>query len=288
MNTPCDPDVLTLDWTRLREQFPARPAFAHKGMFGHVLVIGGNEGMLGAVRLAGEAALRSGAGLVSIATRQDHAKLIAAACPELMCHGVETSLDLRPLLARASVLVIGPGLGQDSWSHQRLLDTLASALPKVIDADALNLLPSVLSGIRHKHDWILTPHPGEAARLLQSTPQEIQQNRSLAVQRLQKCYGGVAILKGCGTLIQDAETTPMICPYGNPGMATAGMGDVLSGVLGALVAQTQDLSLAAKLGVMAHAISGDWAAQNWGARGLLSGDLLAFLPKVLNGLCDPL
>ena len=255
----------------------ARPRAAHKGYFGHVLVVGGDHGMNGAVRLAGEAALRSGAGLVSLATRRSHAAQLAASCPELMCHGVESTAELKALLAQASVVVIGPGLGQSDWARTLLAGVLEADLPLVVDADALNRLArEPLS----RDNWILTPHPGEAARLLGESIAEIQADRLAAVQALQSRWGGVVVLKGAGTIVRSEAEMPVICAAGNPGMATAGMGDVLSGIAGALLAQGLPLARAARAAVCLHAAAGDQAA-GAGERGRLARDLIKRLPALL-------
>ncbi len=168
---------------------------AHKGDFGHVLIVGGGPGMSGAVRLCGEAALRSGAGLVSVATHPSHHAMIVSGRPELMCTAAESADDLAPLLARATVIAVGPGLGTGEWSQAMFDAVTQSDLPMVVDADALNLLSQ--SDVR-KTDWILTPHPGEAARLLESSTGEVQEDRRGAVANIAKRYGGTAILKGSG------------------------------------------------------------------------------------------
>ena len=258
---------------------------AHKGRHGHVLVIGGDLGMGGAARLAAEAAARCGAGLVSIATRPEHASLQAAARPELMFHGIENPAQLQPLLQRASVLAIGPGLGTRDWGRQLLDYALEHAMdkPLVLDADALNLLAasSGRTQPRWNEQWILTPHPGEAARLLATDTAGVQADRFAAAQTLQQRYGGVAVLKGAGSLITDG-TAMNLCSAGNPGMATGGMGDVLTGVIASLLGQGLPLFTAASLGVYLHASAGDLAAHDGGERGLLAGDLLPLLRRLVN------
>jgi hydroxyethylthiazole kinase-like uncharacterized protein yjeF len=255
-----------------------RARCAHKGDFGHVLVIGGDHGMGGAVRLAGEAALRVGAGRVSVATRAGHAAMLAACCPELMCHGVETAAALKQLLAKATVVVAGPGLGRSSWSRALLSMLLETTLPAVLDADALNLLAR---DPQAQSRWVLTPHPGEAARLLQTDVAAIARDRFAAVAELGRRYGGVALLKGAGTLVQAEGIRPAVCGAGNPGMASAGMGDVLAGVIGGLLAQGLSLHEAALTGVCVHAAAADRAARG-GERGLLASDVIAALRAVVN------
>ncbi len=263
----------------LRKMLPKRSRCANKGDFGHVLALGGNHGMVGAVRMASEAAARVGAGLVSIGTRADHASFISMMRPELMCHSVEIASDLLPLLAKATVLVLGPGLGKDAWADTIFTEALNNSLPKVVDADALNRLAQTPS---HRQDWILTPHPGEAARLLACSSAEIEADRFAAIAALQQRYGGVIVLKGAGTLIRGEQGLTYVCTAGNPGMASGGMGDVLSGILGGLLAQGLSLLAAAQTGVLIHALAADVVAQTQGERGMLASDLFPVLPQIVN------
>lgn len=252
---------------------------AHKGNFGHVLVVGGDLGYAGAARLAGEAAMRTGAGLVSVATRPEHVSVIAAARPELMAHGIEKPEALQPLLDRATVVILGPGLGRTIWSDQLWKLVMKHPhKPMVIDADALN----ALSNAPMQNDlWILTPHPGEAGRLLHRSSQEINVDRFYSARAIQQRYGGSVVLKGAGTLVVAPGGHISICPYGNPGMASGGMGDVLSGVIGGLLAQGIIGDAAARLGVLIHALAADHAAMA-GERGLLASDVIASIRHVVN------
>ena len=261
------------------QQFHPRSKTTHKGQCGHVLIVGGNTGMAGAPVLAGRAALRAGAGLVSVATRKEHSLSLTTAQPELMVHGVESGSDLDKLIAEATMTVIGPGLGKDRWSQLMLNKVIERRIPAIMDADALNLL--AMEPARCEH-WILTPHVGEAARMLGVSPAEISHDRFSAVSEIQQKYGGISVLKGAGTLVSSPDIK--VCPYGNPGMATAGMGDVLSGIIGALVAQGLAHGRAAELGVWAHAKAADFDALHNGERGMLASDVLTSLRKVLNGL----
>lgn len=258
--------------------FAPRRRSAHKGDFGHVLVVGGDEGMAGACRLAAEAALRCGAGLVSVATRRVHAPMISAQRPEIMSRAVEQVEDLPSLLERATVLVIGPGLGQGSWGREMMSAICGVAKPAVIDADGLNLLAQ--SPV-YREDWVLTPHPAEAARLLGSTTGRVQADRFVAVRQLQQRYGGAVVLKGAGSLVCDGGRSIGVSVEGNPGMASAGMGDVLSGVIGALLAQGMAVGQAARVGVALHAAAADRAAAS-GERGLLASDLMPCLRTLVN------
>ncbi len=276
--TVISPDALLLAQDALVDRLSPRARDAHKGSFGRVLVVGGEQGMSGAVRLAAEAAARVGAGLVSVATRAAHAAIVSAVRPELLCYGVETAAQLAPLLARANIVAIGPGLGQNKWARELLGRVLDTQLPLVVDADALNLLAR--EPLRRDH-WILTPHPGEAARLLQCCTAEIEADRYRAVRELAARYGGVVVLKGAGTLIARQGAPVMVCAAGNPGMASGGMGDVLTGVIAGLLAQGLPWYEAAYTGVLAHGLAGDAAARD-GERGLLAGDLLECLRRIVN------
>jgi hydroxyethylthiazole kinase-like uncharacterized protein yjeF len=279
------PAAQRIEYHHLTGLLPPRARAAHKGHFGHVLIVGGAHGLAGAVRLAGEAAARVGAGLVSIATRAEHATVIGAPCPELMCHGVASSEDLAPLLERASVIAIGPGLGQSAWARTMLEAVLGTSdLPLVVDADALNLIAQAGHCAPDHHSgpgWVLTPHPGEAARLLGRSVSEVQADRFAAIQALGAQYGGSIILKGSGTLVWDEEFPIAVAHEGNPGMAVGGMGDVLTGVIAGLLAQGLPLAESARLGVCVHARAGDVAAEH-GERGLLARDLIQVLRPLAN------
>lgn len=270
--------ALRIDEPEVAELLPPRRRTAHKGQQGSVLVIGGNIGMPGAARMAGEAALRAGAGLVTIATRNENVAAIVGARPELMCRGVNSAEELTALIARADVLALGPGLGQDEWAQTMFETALAKDRRVVVDADALSLLAQ--SPRKNAH-WILTPHPGEAARLIGKTTAEVQHDRLGAAREIAARYGGTVVLKGAGTLVLGDEGLPAICDRGNPGMASAGMGDVLTGVIAGIVAQKAELAAAARVGVLVHALAGDMAARR-GERGLLATDLLAYLPTCVN------
>lgn len=273
-------ETQVIDWDRVKTLLPRRARDAHKGEYGHVLVIGGDYGMGGAVRMAAEAALRVGAGLVSVATRPEHVPVVSTSRPEIMCHQVADADELLPMLERATVVVIGPGLGRSPWAEALLQKSLSSPVPKLLDADALNLLSE---NPCHCSNWILTPHPGEAARLLGESCQNLQLNRFAAVDALQKKYGGVVVLKGAGTLIRGDASITHICRAGNPGMASGGMGDILSGIIGGFVAQGLSLFDAADAGVYVHARAGDLAVEcGGGERGLLATDVFAHMRKLVN------
>jgi NAD(P)H-hydrate epimerase len=268
-----------IDWRKQASLLPARRRNVHKGHFGHVLVIGGNHGFGGAARLAAEAALRVGAGLVSLATRAEHVPAVLAARPEVMAHAVEDAAQIQPLLQRAGVIALGPGLGRDAWAQALWQAALRSGRPLVVDADALQLLAT--EGER-REDWVLTPHVGEAAALLAVCNAEILEQRFEAVARLQQRYGGSVVLKGVGSLVASTgNTPPALCSQGNPGMASGGMGDVLTGIIAGLMAQGLAPRDAAECGVCLHAAAGDTAGGQ-GQRGLLAGDLVAQLRGLVN------
>ena len=262
----------------IRAALPPRPRNAHKGSFGRVVVIGGGPGMPGAVRLAGEAALRSGAGLVSIATHPSQVTAVISGRPELMCHAVSSGDDLDELLADAAAVAIGPGLGRSDWAQSLFDKVMDLDVAMVLDADALNLLAEQP---RQNDRWILTPHPGEAGRLLGVSAADVQADRLNALQELRARYSGTVVLKGAGTLSTSRDGIPWLCTAGNPGMASPGMGDVLTGVIAAFRAQGFDADDAAALGVSVHARSGD-AAAKFGERGLLASDLIGELRSWVN------
>lgn len=274
------PALRLFDERTLRQLLPPRPRTSHKGHFGHVLLVAGNRGMGGAARLAAEAALRSGAGLTSVATRTENVTALLAGRPELMVHGVGHAADLSALLARANVVAIGPGLGRDDWAQELFTEALRASLPAVLDADALNLLAMQP---QRRENWILTPHPGEAGRLLGCPAKQVQDDRLAASHELARRYGGVTLLKGRGTIVTSCGQIPYLIDHGNPGMASGGMGDVLTGLVAGLLAQSrpQDALPAAAAAAYVHARSADIAARG-GERGLIASDLFAHLRACLN------
>ena len=214
------------------------------------------------------------------ATAPENVAAIAEARPELICIAAHSSADISAQLASATVVAIGPGLGLDAWARELFAAALASGKPLIIDADALTLLAE--AGRRAPQGSILTPHPGEAARLLGVTNAEIQKDRLAALQALVMKAGAIVVLKGAGTLIGMHGEVAALCAAGNPGMAAPGMGDVLTGLIAGIRAQCGDPWLAARAGVQAHARAGDALAQRGGARGLLALELAAELPHWLN------
>lgn len=234
--------------------------------------------MGGAALMAASAAAMSGAGVVRMLIRPDYVDAFTAARPEIQCNAIREASEARAWLEKASVIILGPGLGNDEWAVNLFKIALTYAVPTVVDADALTLLAHYPA--THAQ-WILTPHPGEAGHLLGVSPSQIQADRPKAVQSLQSKFQGVVILKGYGTLIRTQEGTTL-CTAGGPALATAGTGDILAGVIGGLLAQRLSLSLAAQLGVTVHAMAGDIVAQKIGEVGVMATELLPYVRQLLN------
>lgn len=258
-------------------QLAARSPNAHKGQFGHLLVIGGDRGFGGAALLSAESALRSGAGMVSLATRPDHVPAVLARLPEVMTVGVSSANQLMGLLEKISVIVIGPGLGHAAWGKSLLSVAANATQPQVWDADALNQLAA--GGLNLPAHSVITPHPGEAARLLGITTAEVQADRLKVARVLSQRFNAVAILKGAGSLIASPDGRVSRCDQGHPAMATAGLGDVLAGLVGALLAQGLPGYEASCLAVWLHATAGD--RQGSFGRGLVASDLIPAIRQLL-------
>jgi NAD(P)H-hydrate epimerase len=270
------PAMKRLVLEELERALPRRPRSAHKGSCGRLLLVGGGPGMPGAIRLAAEAALRVGAGLVYVATHRDSVVSVLAGRPEIICSSISSEAELTNLVSKVDGIVVGPGLGQSAWAYGLWRALLRSDLPLVLDADGLNLLAAEPFA---RDKWVLTPHPGEAARLLPGASVEsVQRDRLAAARALAERYRATAVLKGPHTLVATPSGSEPIrvCDRGNPGMATGGTGDVLAGTLGSLLVQLGDVTRAARVGVLLHALAGDAAAKD-GERGTLAGDLLPHL-----------
>ncbi|EPB3505659.1 bifunctional ADP-dependent NAD(P)H-hydrate dehydratase/NAD(P)H-hydrate epimerase [Escherichia coli] len=256
---------------------PRRPT-SHKGDHGRLVIIGGDHGTAGAIRMTGEAALRAGAGLVRVLTRSENIAPLLTARPELMVH--ELTMDsLTESLEWADVVVIGPGLGQQEWGKKALQKVENFRKPMLWDADALNLLAI---NPDKRHNRVITPHPGEAARLLGCSVAEIESDRLHCAKRLVQRYGGVAVLKGAGTVVAAHPDALGIIDAGNAGMASGGMGDVLSGIIGALLGQKLSPYDAACAGCVAHGAAADVLAARFGTRGMLATDLFSTLQRIVN------
>lgn len=299
------PSAYAIDVSLIAQLLPPRLRHAHKGKHGRTVVVGGDLGFGGAALMAAEAAARSGAGTVALVTRSAHVMPSLARQPEIMVHGIddwsgEQSDRVRALLRSASVIVIGPGLGASAWSAAMLREVLMvaaqAAIPLVLDADALNLLSrqqniwrELASPEQRKH-WMLTPHPGEIARLLSCSVANVQADRFAAVRDLQALTGATCLIKGAGTVLalspdSDAVLPPLeVCMEGNPGMASGGMGDVLAGVLGGLVAQGLSSADAMRIGVCVHGEAADQLVPPCGERGMLATDLLPVIRQLLNNI----
>ena len=257
-----------------------KPA-SHKGHFGRILVLGGNHGMGGAAILAAQGALRAGAGLVTLATREAHVSAAITRQPEVMARAVREAADLQEPVRNADVIVVGPGLGQDDWAAMCLGAALDSDAMLVCDADALTLI-GTMDWRAHSQPVVLTPHPGEAARLLGSNVFEVEQDRMGAAKRLAETFSATVVLKGAGSLITSChpDRPPAVCLAGNPGMATGGMGDVLAGVIGGVLGQNVTADDAASLGVLAHACAADHAYRKYRV-GMLPSDVLPLIGGAL-------
>lgn len=251
----------------------------HKGQNGRVACLGGDRGMFGAIRLTSESCARVGAGLTRVVTQPENVSALVSARPEIMVFDWRgNSNEINDHLEWCDVIAIGPGLGQTSWGRSLVGYSRTVEKPVVYDADALTLLAKTPDFNRRR---VITPHPGEAARLLHCTIEEVESDRFASVKRLQRKYGGVVVLKGAGTLVYDG-TSYWVCNAGNPGMATGGMGDVLTGIIAGLISQGLSLEEASCVGVWIHSTAADLSAQQEGERGLLASDLFPYIRKLVN------
>ncbi|MEN4560800.1 bifunctional ADP-dependent NAD(P)H-hydrate dehydratase/NAD(P)H-hydrate epimerase [Pantoea agglomerans] len=270
--------IARYDASALTRWLKPRKPTSHKGSHGRLLVVGGDAGTAGAVRMTAEAALRSGSGLVRVLTHKDNIIPILTARPEIMVDEL-TDERLTEALEWADVIAIGPGLGQRDWGKRALKRVASSEKPMLWDADALNLLAI---SAEKRQNRIITPHPGEAARLLNTETSEIESDRLHAAQTLAQRYGGVVVLKGAGTLIASEQGEMAFADVGNAGMASGGMGDLLSGIIASLVGQKLTLFDAACAGCVAHGAAADAVAAERGTRGMLATDLLDLLWQFVN------
>ena len=259
---------------------PVRSENSHKGSNGRVLITGGERAMAGATCLAGWSAYISGAGLVRVACIPENVTAITASRPELLVSGIRSTQQLKKLFRQSDVLALGPGLGQSSWSRTIFEYCLEFGQPDIIDADGLNLLAKSPA---RQQNWILTPHPAEAGRLLKCKTRDVQSDRISAVKEIVKQYGGICILKGKNSLIAVNEKDLWVCPYGNSALAVAGTGDVLTGLLAGLLAQGMSAEKAAVAAVVLHACAGDLHTAEHGGVGMLASDLMLPLRRLRNG-----
>lgn len=275
------PSAFLVDRNEVSALLPARRPTAHKGRHGHVVVVGGDRGMGGAPIMAAEAALRAGAGRVSLVTRPEHVAPALTRAPEILACGVTgAGRRARAVIRQADIIVLGPGLGQSRWGRGLWRLCLDSGRSLVLDADGLNLLAR--RPLSLPPGSVITPHPGEAGRLLGTDVATLESDRFDTAHALAERFHAAAVLKGAGSLIAAPGWPLRVCDAGNPGMAVAGMGDLLSGIIGALRAQGLGAEEAAAAGVWLHASSGDLAAREQGERGLQPGDLLPALRRLVN------
>lgn len=260
---------------------PQRSVNAHKGLFGYLLVVGGAPGFGGAALMATETAAVTGVGLLGLATDPIHVTASLVRRPEVMVAGICSGHDVEHLLQKPTAIAIGPGLGTTPWSEQLLERVLQRDVPRVFDADALNILAEGRLALPTTDaNWVLTPHPGEAARLLDCSISAIEEDRIAAVKKLYERFGGVIVLKGSGTLIYDG-TTLVVAKVGNAGLARGGTGDILTGLIGGLLAQHLPPFVAAQLAVCIHGDAADLAVEETGMRGMLATDLILFIRELL-------
>lgn len=282
-----EPLAHQLEYFELAAALPVRHRNAHKVAHGHLVIVGGGKGMAGAVTMTAEASLYAGAGMVTVLTAETSVPVVMSRRPEIMARSAPDD-QTAELLQRASAIVLGPGLGQTEWGSEMFQLALQANKPMLIDADGLNLLAE--SDVAARDNWVLTPHPGEARRLL-GADGSVQSQRVDTVQSIRQRYGGQVLLKGAGTLIMadpaasetgNSQGQLWVNPYGNPGMSVAGMGDILSGVIGGLMVQGLPLSLATCLGCVVHSLAADQRVKAQGERGLLATELLPDIRRLLN------
>ncbi len=275
------PGVDWLTFDALRRKLPVRDADAYKQALGHAVVIGGDRSMGGAVSMAAEAALRCGVGMVTVITRGEHRNAILARRPEAMVLDASDAELVEQVLAKASVIIVGPGLGRRDWGEAFFGLALEQQKPMLIDADGLHWLAE--TGARPPAGVVITPHAAEAAVILGNSVADVQSDRPASARALADAVDGVAVLKGAGTLIAEPGATDVVglCAHGNPGMASAGMGDVLSGVIGGLLGQGVPPVTAACLGVCLHSLAADRAAGRLGEASLLATDLVPEMIELL-------
>lgn len=259
-----------------------RPRDSHKGLFGTVTVIGGANGMVGAALLAGRAALKMGAGCVHVGMLADNAPVVDLLQPELMLHSAADALKS----TKPNVLIVGCGLGKSLPAQKLLYDALLQDVALVLDADSLNIIAMRpdLRGMLHtrKAPSVFTPHPGEAAHLLACSTEEVQKDRAKAVRELARRLGGSVVLKGVGSLCVTSDGKLHINHTGNPGMSSAGMGDVLSGMIAAFIAQGLSTDEALLLGVHLHGAAGDELAHQQATLGMSATEVTEWARWLLN------
>ena len=290
-----EPRLETIEPAALAPAIPQRRRLSHKGTYGHLLILAGSVGKTGAAVMAAEAALRTGVGLVTVASAKSAIPMMAPRLPEAMWEPLpETESGalsrnaqsrVLELLRERSALALGPGLGTDDETVDLVREIVAaSGIPTVVDADGLNALARKPRAIPEGRALALTPHPGEAGRLLDSSAKEVENDRLGVVRRLARETKSHVLLKGYRTLVSDPRGNVQVNLTGNAGMATGGTGDVLTGILGALLAQGVDIDEALPLGAHLHGLAGDMAAAAIGQASLIATDLIEKLPEALRSL----
>ncbi len=253
----------------------------YKHSRGHLVVVGGDHSMGGAAIMAGESALRAGAGLVTIVGRKSNRSAALSRRPEIMYVDADDRSNRKSAFSKADGIVVGPGLGEGKWGLKLLRESMQIDKPLVLDADALKLLGDVK--VNFTGQSIVTPHVGEASIMLGTSIANVQEDRLAAAESSACILGGICVLKGPGSIVASADRVLGICKHGNPGMATAGMGDVLSGILGAMVVQGMEIGQAAKFGTCLHSAAADIAAKSFGERGMLATDLFLPMTQLMQG-----
>ena len=286
MEENVSPTLKELSFEDIKRNIPKRRESSHKGDHGKLLIIAGDEGFGGAGIMSSESGLKTGAGLVKLLTRKSHVSASLARNPEVMVSGADNAQDLEANLDWPDAVVAGPGMFKNYWSEQILYKLLVHVadknIPTLLDAGALRLLShKAFSKIKLHSEMVLTPHPGEAAEMLNIPVNEIQKNRIKSVKALQKKYGCIIVLKGNGTIVCN-KNDAYLCSSGGPELAVAGSGDILSGVIGSLMAQGLSPFDAAKTGVEIHALAGAEFVKDVGRIGLAAGELISYIRKFLN------
>ena len=286
MEENVSPTLKELSFEDIKRNIPKRRESSHKGDHGKLLIIAGDEGFGGAGIMSSESGLKTGAGLVKLLTRKSHISASLARNPEVMVYGADNAQDLEANLDWPDAVIAGPGMFKNYWSEQILYKLLVHVadknIPTLLDAGALRLLShKAFSKIKLHSEMVLTPHPGEAAEMLNISVNEIQKNRINSVKALQKKYGCIIVLKGNGTIVCN-KNGAYLCASGGPELAVAGSGDILSGVIGSLMAQGLSPFDAAKTGVEIHALAGAEFVKDVGRIGLAAGELISYIRKFLN------
>jgi ADP-dependent NAD(P)H-hydrate dehydratase / NAD(P)H-hydrate epimerase len=290
--TAVAPRMRLLEAGEVGRMLPPRPRDSNKGTFGHVLVVAGSRGKTGAALLAATAAARAGAGLTTLAAAGSLLPVLEGRAREIMCEPLPDGADgtaalgdgavVERLLQGRGAVVCGPGLGQAEGTRALVAHVVRHAsAPLVLDADGLNLVAGTPILRERPGPTVVTPHPGEMARLVGGTTRDVQADRVATARRFATEHGVVTVLKGARTVIATPDGAVAISPTGNPGMASGGMGDVLSGIIGGLLAQGLDVATAAALGVFAHGAAADAVVERRGEVGLLAGDLIDELPPTI-------